>query len=186
MKWSEVKFDDRKLYKEKIYNTVKTNTLSLSLSPPISHTNSKNSMRTLSLSLFFSHTHTQSHSDTNPLFSHTHTGKRTVRVKEVPLASSSLCQGDVFILDAGLKIFIFNGPSANMWEKAKGKKKCFCVCMCVRELKLKGKKTLYLGVDLLCDVFYNKGLGCVRMDGMRVCYFTTHHRANQHPNKKFS
>ena len=55
-----------------------------------------------------------------------------------------------------------------MWEKAKGKKKCFCVCMCVRELKLKGKKTLYLGVDLLFDVLYNKGLGRVLMDGRRV------------------
>ena len=47
-------------------------------------------------------------------------GKRTVRVKEVPLAASSLTQGDVYILDAALKIYIFNGPSANMFEKTKG------------------------------------------------------------------
>jgi hypothetical protein len=47
-------------------------------------------------------------------------GERTVRVKEVALSSASLNQGDVFILDLGLQIIIYNGPSANMWEKAKG------------------------------------------------------------------
>eukprot|EP01042_Synura_sphagnicola_P009253 gene9253-11878_t len=40
-------------------------------------------------------------------------GKRTVRAKEVPVQLSSLNKGDVFILDKGLKIFLFNGPSAN-------------------------------------------------------------------------
>lgn len=43
-----------------------------------------------------------------------------MRVKEVPLSASSLTQGDVYILDAAFKIYIFNGPSANMFEKAKG------------------------------------------------------------------
>jgi hypothetical protein len=47
-------------------------------------------------------------------------GKRTVRVREVPLSSSSLNTGDVFILDAGMKIFIYNGATANRHEKAKG------------------------------------------------------------------
>jgi len=47
-------------------------------------------------------------------------GKRTVRVEEVPLASTSLNQGDVFVLDAGLKLYIFHGPNANKFEKAKG------------------------------------------------------------------
>jgi hypothetical protein len=47
-------------------------------------------------------------------------GERTVRVKEVALSADSLNQGDVFILDKGLHIIIYNGPSANMWEKAKG------------------------------------------------------------------
>ena len=47
-------------------------------------------------------------------------GKRTVRVKEVPLTTRSLNQGDVFILDEGLRLFVFNGPSANVYEKAKG------------------------------------------------------------------
>lgn len=47
-------------------------------------------------------------------------GKRTVCVKEVPLTSKSLNSGDVFIVDAGLRIFIFYGDHANKYEKAKG------------------------------------------------------------------
>ena len=47
-------------------------------------------------------------------------GRRTVRVTAVPLARSSLCKGDVFILDAGLKIYLFNGPTSNNFERAKG------------------------------------------------------------------
>lgn len=47
-------------------------------------------------------------------------GKRTVRVTEVPVAASSLNSDDVFILDKGLKIFVFNGPTANKFEKTKG------------------------------------------------------------------
>jgi advillin len=47
-------------------------------------------------------------------------GKRVVRVREVPLSNASLNTGDVFILDAGLKIYIFNGQDANRSEKSKG------------------------------------------------------------------
>jgi hypothetical protein len=47
-------------------------------------------------------------------------GKRTVRVTEVPLSNASLNTGDVFILDIGLDIFIYNGATANRGEKAKG------------------------------------------------------------------
>jgi hypothetical protein len=47
-------------------------------------------------------------------------GKRTVRVREVPVAAASLNKGDVFILDKGLTLYIFNGPTANKYEKAKG------------------------------------------------------------------
>jgi hypothetical protein len=43
-------------------------------------------------------------------------GKRTVRVHEVPLSTSSLNSGDV---DNGFKIYIFN-TNANKGEKAKG------------------------------------------------------------------
>lgn len=47
-------------------------------------------------------------------------GKRTVRVSPVPIATASLNKGDVFILDAGLKIYLFNGPTSNNFERAKG------------------------------------------------------------------
>ena len=47
-------------------------------------------------------------------------GRRTVRVTPVPVATASLCKGDVFILDCGLKICLFNGPISNNYERAKG------------------------------------------------------------------
>ena len=47
-------------------------------------------------------------------------GARTVRVSEVPVSNKSLNRGDVFILDLGLKIYIFNGPTCNRAEKSKG------------------------------------------------------------------
>jgi hypothetical protein len=47
-------------------------------------------------------------------------GKRTVRLQEVPLSIASLNNQDVYILDAGFKIFVFNAPLANRYEKAKG------------------------------------------------------------------
>jgi hypothetical protein len=46
-------------------------------------------------------------------------GKQQVRVQEVPLASKSLNDGDVFILDAGLEIYQWNGRSAGIAEKRK-------------------------------------------------------------------
>lgn len=47
-------------------------------------------------------------------------GKRVVRIREVPLSNASLNTGDVFVLDAGLKIYIYNGRDANRSEKSKG------------------------------------------------------------------
>ncbi|CAN0175582.1 unnamed protein product, partial [Ectocarpus sp. 4 AP-2014] len=47
-------------------------------------------------------------------------GKRVVRVSEVPCSTDSLNNGDVFILDAGLKLYLWSGPDANMYEKSKG------------------------------------------------------------------
>ena len=43
-----------------------------------------------------------------------------IRVSEVPLSHRSLNSGDVFILDAGMKIFQWNGRRANFHEKVKG------------------------------------------------------------------
>jgi hypothetical protein len=47
-------------------------------------------------------------------------GKRTVRVNQCELKTSSLNEGDVFILDCGLTLFQWNGRGANKWEKFKG------------------------------------------------------------------
>jgi len=47
-------------------------------------------------------------------------GRRHPRVAEVPLAGSSINSCDVFILDAGLKIYQFNGSKSNGLEKNRG------------------------------------------------------------------
>ncbi|RLN78456.1 hypothetical protein BBJ28_00016844, partial [Nothophytophthora sp. Chile5] len=47
-------------------------------------------------------------------------GKRTVRVAQVALKSSSLTVDDVYVLDAGLELYVYNGKEANRLEKAKG------------------------------------------------------------------
>eukprot|EP01132_Coremiostelium_polycephalum_P002829 gene2829-3514_t len=47
-------------------------------------------------------------------------GDKNVRVSEVDLSTKSLNSGDVFILDAGLKIYQFNGSKSSGLERAKG------------------------------------------------------------------
>jgi len=47
-------------------------------------------------------------------------GKKRVRVTEVELNRSSLNSGDVFILDAGLNIYQWNGKKSGPMEKSKG------------------------------------------------------------------
>jgi hypothetical protein len=47
-------------------------------------------------------------------------GKRTVRVTQVPIKAASLTVDDVYVLDAGFELYVFNGPQANRQEKAKG------------------------------------------------------------------
>lgn len=49
---------------------------------------------------------------------------RHVVVKEVPLSHTSLNKGDVFILDAGLKIYQWNGSKSSGAEKVKGAEVC--------------------------------------------------------------
>lgn len=46
-------------------------------------------------------------------------GKRTVRLQEVPLALSSLNKSDSFILDAGFDIYVFYGENSTRSEKLK-------------------------------------------------------------------
>jgi hypothetical protein len=47
-------------------------------------------------------------------------GKRNVRYWEEPVAKESLNTGDVFILDDGPMIYVYNGALANKYEKLKG------------------------------------------------------------------
>ena len=78
-------------------------------------------------------------------------GKRTVRVKEVAVTSASLNIGDVFILDSGLKVFIWNGPEANKYEKVKG----LDVANSIRNDERGGRAELiYLDDDPDCEEFW--------------------------------
>jgi hypothetical protein len=47
-------------------------------------------------------------------------GKRIARVNEISMKASSLNIDDVFILDLGLKLFLYFGAKANQTEKSKG------------------------------------------------------------------
>ncbi|POM58418.1 Villin-like protein, partial [Phytophthora palmivora] len=46
-------------------------------------------------------------------------GKRTVRVEQVPLQSSSLTVDDAYVLDAGLELYLYAGKETNRLEKGK-------------------------------------------------------------------
>ena len=46
-------------------------------------------------------------------------GRRNVRVEEVEVSSNSLNSGDVFILDKGLAIYVYEGATSNRMEKVK-------------------------------------------------------------------
>jgi gelsolin len=45
---------------------------------------------------------------------------KTIKAFEVPVKANSLDLGDTFILDAGLKVYVFIGPESNAFEKSKG------------------------------------------------------------------
>jgi len=51
-------------------------------------------------------------------------GKKNVRVTEVEMSHKSLNEDDVFILDAGLMVYQFQGKRAGMNEKARGAQLC--------------------------------------------------------------
>jgi len=51
-------------------------------------------------------------------------GKRNVRIREVPKEASSLNNGDVFILDMGLKLYQWNGSKSGIFEKNKAGQLC--------------------------------------------------------------
>ena len=47
-------------------------------------------------------------------------GRRNIRVQQTRLAWNSMNSGDVFILDLGLTIYVWNGKEAGRLEKIKG------------------------------------------------------------------
>ena len=47
-------------------------------------------------------------------------GRRNIRVQQTRLAWGSMNSGDVFILDLGLKLFVWNGKESGRLEKIKG------------------------------------------------------------------
>jgi gelsolin len=51
-------------------------------------------------------------------------GRKNIRIEEVPLKAESLNEGDVFILDAGLDIYQWQGKKAGMNEKARAGQLC--------------------------------------------------------------
>jgi len=62
---------------------------------------------------------------------------RFIRVDEVPVKRESLNQGDVFVLDAGLELWQWNGSGASVWEKRKAEE---LVTKIVQERNGKAKK----------------------------------------------
>lgn len=46
--------------------------------------------------------------------------KRCVRATQVPVAAASMNHGDVYVLDAGLKVYMWAGDAASPFERAKG------------------------------------------------------------------
>jgi len=55
-------------------------------------------------------------------------GKKKVRVTQVDLNGTSLNSGDVFVLDAGLKIYQWNGSKCGPSEKSKGASLTRAIC----------------------------------------------------------
>lgn len=47
-------------------------------------------------------------------------GRRNIRVQQTKISWSSMNSGDVFILDLGLTIWVWNGSQAGRLEKIKG------------------------------------------------------------------
>ena len=47
-------------------------------------------------------------------------GRRNIRVQQTKLAWNSMNSGDVFILDLGLEIYVWNGRESGRLEKIKG------------------------------------------------------------------
>eukprot|EP00472_Partenskyella_glossopodia_P003840 CAMPEP_0197525208 /NCGR_PEP_ID=MMETSP1318-20131121/10685_1 /TAXON_ID=552666 /ORGANISM="Partenskyella glossopodia, Strain RCC365" /LENGTH=379 /DNA_ID=CAMNT_0043078397 /DNA_START=59 /DNA_END=1198 /DNA_ORIENTATION=- len=64
----------------------------------------------------------------------------TLQVKEVQCAKESLNEGDSFVLDLGLKVYVFHGQSAGMWEKNRAAQ----IAHTIKGMPGRGKATSHL------------------------------------------
>jgi len=71
-------------------------------------------------------------------------GKRYPRVYTMPVAASSLNEGDCFILDNGLKIYFWDGQQANSQEKIKACE----IAQAIKNNERKNKATLFYPRDV--------------------------------------
>ncbi len=80
-------------------------------------------------------------------------GRRNIRVQQTKLSWGSMNSGDVFILDMGLDIYVWNGSKAGRMEKVKG----LDVARRVRDEERGGRAKLTV-VGTLASIAF---LGCV-------------------------
>jgi len=66
-------------------------------------------------------------------------GKRKIRVTQVPMEKASMNSGDVFVLDAGLNLYQWNGSKSGPGEKMKGAQLCRAI-----DDERKGKATVHV------------------------------------------
>lgn len=88
-------------------------------------------------------------------------GKRNkLRVMEKPMSRSSLNQGDSFVLDAGLKLFQWNGPSAGIFEKRQANE----IVVSIKTDRKGLPTSQILDGDEECDEFWSLlgGMGDIR------------------------
>ncbi|XP_069122982.1 advillin-like isoform X2 [Argopecten irradians] len=74
-------------------------------------------------------------------------GKRNVRAKQVRCHVSSLNQGDVFLLDCGMTLHLWNGPQSSHFERLKGSE----VAKRIRDEERSGKAQIRI-IDHLWDL----------------------------------
>ncbi|XP_033733463.1 gelsolin-like protein 1 [Pecten maximus] len=74
-------------------------------------------------------------------------GKRNVRVKQVRCDVSSLNRGDVFLLDCGMTLHLWNGPASSHFERLKGSE----VAKRIRDEERSGKAQIRI-IDRMWDL----------------------------------
>ncbi|XP_067673342.1 advillin-like [Haliotis asinina] len=85
-------------------------------------------------------------------------GKRNVRVRQVKCDVSSLNQGDVFILDCGLIMYVWNGPASSKMERIKAAE----VAKTIKDEERGGRATINIIDDRWdCDPKFFNSLGCL-------------------------